>query len=459
MSTAGLVRKPHFEEVLNAAIKDETSTYGLLSVPMQKAATNIINNPLFQRVQERMAEDLADQQRTVIEQRNFENSMQRLSVEARVSHDDLKWLVENLQQPPPPPPMPPPPPSQSDANIDYERMAAEVDALMQRRSVETSHQNLAAEVARELAAQSVATPAQQIIREHHYNTIVQPIPVPATPQTVSHEVRHTGRSVHEIFLNMTEDRRRPPPDDDIPITYFAGGGGPPPAPGGGREMVRSFGPARLPRERMAPFQSNNQPPPAPGGATAPMPLPPEAPRARVESVPIRREYFPRARPKSAPQPPAPPPPAPMPVEPKRPAKRKAPQQDGPMTLKPYRQPRGPGRKLDDDKPGFQPFSGRAQRLPEDGPSAAVVDAARQRMVEIARRHQQETTRRQNFEALVQNERRARRGGARGDVVPLGKRKAPEPDEPRTILRRAEAEPRRARQRVYGPGTQLYNIAT
>ena len=109
-----------------------------------------------------------------------------------------------------------------------------------------------------------------------------------------------------------------------------------------------------------------------------------------------------------------------------------------MTLKPYRQPRGPGRKLDEDMARFVPFSGRAQRLPEDGPSAAVIDAARQRMVDIARRHQQESTRRQNFEALVQNERRARRGGTRGDVVGPGKRKAPEPDEPRSMLRRAEA---------------------
>ena len=81
------------------------------------------------------------------------------------------------------------------------------------------------------------------------------------------------------------------------------------------------------------------------------------------------------------------------------------------------------------------------------------------MIDIARRHQQESTRRQNFEALVQNERRVRRGGARGDVVGPGKRKQPEPDEPRSMLRRAaEPEPRRARQRVYGPGTQVYNIA-
>ena len=45
-------------------------------------------------------------------------------------------------------------------------MLRRFDALMQRRSVETSHQNLAAEVERQLAAQSVATPAQQIVREY-----------------------------------------------------------------------------------------------------------------------------------------------------------------------------------------------------------------------------------------------------------------------------------------------------
>ena len=168
--------------------------------------------------------------------------------------------------------------------------------------------------------------------------------------------------------------------------------------------------------------------------------------------PIRRDFFP-ARPKSAPAPPPAPPPAPMPVEPKRPAKRKAAQQDGPMTLKPYRQPRGPGRKLDEDTPRFVPFSGQARRLPDE-----VVDAARQRMIDIARRHAQESTRRSDFQTLVENERRVRRGGARGDVVGPGKRKQPEPDEPRTMLRRAEAEPRRARQRVYGPATQVYSIA-
>ena len=129
MSVTGLRRKPHFEEVLNAAVKDEASQHGILSVPMQRAASAAINPPLFQRVQATLTEKLELEQRQVLEQRGFENSVQRLSVDARVSHEDLKWLVENLQQPPPPPPMPPQPPSE--ARVDFERMAAEVDAMMQ----------------------------------------------------------------------------------------------------------------------------------------------------------------------------------------------------------------------------------------------------------------------------------------------------------------------------------------
>ena len=47
VSTQGLVRRPTFEEVLAAAIKDENSKEGLLSVPMQRFASQMINNPLF----------------------------------------------------------------------------------------------------------------------------------------------------------------------------------------------------------------------------------------------------------------------------------------------------------------------------------------------------------------------------------------------------------------------------
>ena len=79
-----LVRRPHYEEVLNAAIKDENSKHGILSVPMQRFATQAINNPLFQRVQATLENKLETEQRQVLEQRGFQDNLTRISVEAKV---------------------------------------------------------------------------------------------------------------------------------------------------------------------------------------------------------------------------------------------------------------------------------------------------------------------------------------------------------------------------------------
>ena len=67
-------------------------------------------------------------------------------------------------------------------------------------------------------------------------------------------------------------------------------------------------------------------------------------------------------------------------------------------------------------------------MPDD-----VIDAAKQRMIDIAKRHAQETTKRQNFDRLVENEKRKNRGG--DDFVTLGKRKQPEKNIPLSILRK------------------------
>ena len=99
----GLVRKPQYEEVLNLAIKDATSQHGILSVPLQRYATELVNSPLFQRIQATLGDSLEADQRRVIEQRTFENQLHHVAVEARVPRDDLQWLVENLQRPAPTP--------------------------------------------------------------------------------------------------------------------------------------------------------------------------------------------------------------------------------------------------------------------------------------------------------------------------------------------------------------------
>ena len=267
-------------------------------------------------------------------------------------------------------------------------------------------------------------------------------------------MRQFGMTMQQAFLAQ---RQQPPtlnntfnntlhlnlsnPRDEIPIQYNAGGGGPPPAPGGGREMVRSYGPARMPKERTMPFQGGG-PPPAPGGATSPMPVQ-ERPKISRETVPIRREYFPRRRRPDMPEPPI------QQEEPKQ-VKRKAPKQEGPLTLKPYRQPRGPGHQLPDEPPSFVPFSGRAQRLPEDNQGSNLRANAIQRMREIHEQGMQRRRGREMVDRMGDLGRALRRGGARGDVVPLGKRK-----------RDAEVFAPNPRQRIGDRpvGPQLFSIAT
>ena len=454
MSVQGLVRKPHYEEVLNAAIKDESSQHGILSVPMQRFATKAINNPLFQRVQATLSEKLETEQKQVLEQRGFEHNIQRLSVEAKVSHEDLKWLVENLQQPPPPPPPPPPAPA-SDSRVNYERVAAEMDGVLQGRAWETSHEALGVEVERRLAAQSVATPAQQIIREHHHHFVTQPVPlpVPAVPTTVTEEARHTGKSIHEVFVNpsssstgiptilfpqreqrqMEVQQPRVISSEEFPMEFQR------------PQMVQSGSVKHLKQkfEKKTPPPSRVKITPPPGGGTSPMPIPaggyPAAPSIEI----------------------APPPPeAPR-------IKRKAARQSTPVSLKP-RQPRGDTPRLPGNPPFLVPFSGRAHRLPIENNFSARPQRlpdennlranAIKRMKEIADRVQQHTTRKQDFEKRSQMEKKMRRGGAPGDVVPLGKRKQPESDAPQSILRKSlPPEPQRARQRLYGPRTQVFNM--
>ena len=211
---SGLVRKPHYEEVLAAAIREKTSKHGILSVPMQRFATEAVNSPLFQRVQATLEGSLEAQEKKTIEAKIFEQNLTKAAMDAKIPRADYKWATENLN--PPPPPQPPQQPPSSDAKIDYARVAAEMDAVMQRRATETSHKALAAELAQELARQTVLTPAQQRIREHHHHYITQPIMMRPEPgQTMTENAKRVGKSVHEQFIEEQASS-----STDIPIRYF-----------------------------------------------------------------------------------------------------------------------------------------------------------------------------------------------------------------------------------------------
>ena len=110
----GLIRRPRFEEVLAAAVQQKKP--GILSVPMQRYATRLINDPMFQRHQEAMTNELEAQTHRLIEHKTFENHVTQMSMEARINKDDMKFLLSHMGQGP----SPPAPPSTRDASSQYQ---------------------------------------------------------------------------------------------------------------------------------------------------------------------------------------------------------------------------------------------------------------------------------------------------------------------------------------------------
>ena len=75
MSTAGLRKVGNYEETLAAAIKDESHVAGIINPYLANAATRIINNPEFQRVKDRLEDDLTQQTKMHMDQTNFEHNV------------------------------------------------------------------------------------------------------------------------------------------------------------------------------------------------------------------------------------------------------------------------------------------------------------------------------------------------------------------------------------------------
>ena len=158
MSTTGLRQLSNFETTLAAANRDEAKIDGVINPYLSLAATRIINNPEFQRVKDRLSTDLADQEKSHIEQRQFQDSVRNLSIEARVNRSDLDYIVRNLQQPQPPPQ---PTVAQPDTAADNARIQAELARMNSLRQEDLRQQAMAQQLAAQLAAQRRQTPARQ----------------------------------------------------------------------------------------------------------------------------------------------------------------------------------------------------------------------------------------------------------------------------------------------------------
>ena len=73
MNTLGLRKVGNFEDVLARVTKDEQYIDGTIAPGIQDYAKQIINSPDFQRVKDRLEEDLATQTRTHIEHVTYQN--------------------------------------------------------------------------------------------------------------------------------------------------------------------------------------------------------------------------------------------------------------------------------------------------------------------------------------------------------------------------------------------------
>ncbi len=92
MSTTGLRKVGNYEEVLAQAIKDEQHVGGVINPYLANAATRIINNPEFQRVKDRLEDDLTQQTRNHMDQTNFEHHVTNLAVDARINRSDIDYI-------------------------------------------------------------------------------------------------------------------------------------------------------------------------------------------------------------------------------------------------------------------------------------------------------------------------------------------------------------------------------
>ena len=93
MSTTGLRKVGTYEDTLAQAIKDEQHVRGIINPYLANAATRIINNPELQRVKDRLEDDLTQQTRDHIQQKNFEHHVTELSVDARINRSDLDYII------------------------------------------------------------------------------------------------------------------------------------------------------------------------------------------------------------------------------------------------------------------------------------------------------------------------------------------------------------------------------
>jgi len=211
---------------------------------MQRWATKMINDPMFQRHQEAMENDLEQQVHRTIEHKTYMNNVTTMAMEARINRDDMAFLLSHMGQGPPGAPgadgvdgrrgesgargvdgergsdgidgidgmdgldgqdakqLPPPPPPAGAAGatmikqtspqiVERARVTAELDGMAQEQARRGAIPVIQRQVEAQLERQMISTPQRALIASAQQLRPVAQAPIqPAEEAYVAPPVRH-----------------------------------------------------------------------------------------------------------------------------------------------------------------------------------------------------------------------------------------------------------------------------
>ena len=214
----GLRRNIDYNEAVQLVDKGDFLLGGL-AYP----ATKIVRSPLFQRMANGIEETHTQQTMNNLDETQRVATMQKISVEAGVSKQDLQELMSHIsrmsqggqggggagggggdQD------MPPPPGRDVAKEAQDNVLRAQMQSLLEEQRKMDRHKDIADELRQRLEAQNSKDTRQEIIREihqHHVHPIAVPIPqTPPDPRPliefVASQLAAQNNNIHEVAKNL-----------------------------------------------------------------------------------------------------------------------------------------------------------------------------------------------------------------------------------------------------------------
>ena len=213
----GLRRNIDYNEAVQLVDKGDFLLGGL-AYP----ATKIVRSPLFQRMANGIEETHTQQTMNNLDETQRVATMQKISVEAGVSKQDLQELMSHIsrmsqggqggqggggggdQD------MPPPPGRDVAKEAQDNVLRAQMQSLLEEQRKMDRHKDIADELRQRLEAQNSKDTRQEIIREihqHHVHPIA--VPIPSTPpdprpliEFVASQLAAQNNNIHEVAKNL-----------------------------------------------------------------------------------------------------------------------------------------------------------------------------------------------------------------------------------------------------------------